>query len=230
MDGACVESADVVQVGTPFYGVFVLRGERAVLVDTGPQRSGRGVLRRLAAAGIAPEELSLIVLTHAHADHVGGAAALQRATGALVVAGLGDEPILAAGANPPLTPTGPAGRAFLPFAGSKFAPLAADLVVSERMDLRPFGVEAEVRRVGGHTEGSLVVVLTSGDVVAGDLLRSALPGPKDKPRLHFFHDDVVAAHGAVAALVAEGAGCLYIAHGGPLDAARVGAWLADGAR
>lgn len=230
MDGACAESAEVVQVGTPFYGVFLVRGERAVIIDSGPERSARGVLRRLAAAGVAPTDVSLIVLTHAHADHVGGAAALRQATGAPVAVGLGDEAILAEGTNPPLRPTGPAGRAFLPFAGARFEPVTADLVVSDRLDLRAYGVDGEVRRVGGHTAGSLVVVLGSGDVLAGDLLRSALPGPKDKPRLHFFHDDVVVAHGAVAALVADGADCLRVAHGGPLDAARVGAWLADGAR
>ncbi|HMV66903.1 MAG TPA: hypothetical protein PKA64_08645, partial [Myxococcota bacterium] len=120
---------------------------------------------------------------------------------------------------------GPAGKAFLPFAGHRFPAVQATLAVADRLDLAPWGVQGELRVVGGHTPGSLVVVLPGGEALAGDLVRSRLPGPKDEPALHFFHEDVQAAHDALRALIAEGVTCFHLGHGGPVTAERLGAWL-----
>lgn len=49
---------------------FVIRkGERFILVDAG---LGNGLAENLKAAGIAPERIDSILLTHSHGDHVGG--------------------------------------------------------------------------------------------------------------------------------------------------------------
>src|ERR1051325_1095354 len=41
-----------------------------VLVDAG--LSAREILRRLAAVGVAPENLDAVLITHEHSDHAGG--------------------------------------------------------------------------------------------------------------------------------------------------------------
>lgn len=56
--------------------VMINTGREVILFDTGngpARRPERGALRqRLAEAGIAPEQVDVVVLTHFHPDHVGG--------------------------------------------------------------------------------------------------------------------------------------------------------------
>ena len=63
---------------------FLLIGERPVVVDTGVPGSAPKVLAALAREGFAPSDVSLILITHRHVDHIGSTAAVKRATGAPV--------------------------------------------------------------------------------------------------------------------------------------------------
>lgn len=56
-----------------FTPVLVETGGETVLFDTG--LAPEGLLAALAAAGHAPEDVTLVVLTHMHADHIGGLSA-----------------------------------------------------------------------------------------------------------------------------------------------------------
>jgi len=60
-------------------------GEGIVLIDSGTGLSTEDILKHLGAYGFRPEEITHIFLTHLHADHSGGAAALKRITGAKIV-------------------------------------------------------------------------------------------------------------------------------------------------
>ena len=76
------------------------------LVDTGFPRDTSKILEGIGAIGKRPDDLRHILLTHAHPDHIGGAAALQRRTGAQVYAHRADAPIIEAGG--PFRPIVPA--------------------------------------------------------------------------------------------------------------------------
>ncbi len=55
------------------YGCYLLRADgRTVLVDAGngPERGGP-LLRELAEAGVAPDDIDLVLFTHLHGDHTG---------------------------------------------------------------------------------------------------------------------------------------------------------------
>lgn len=97
---------------------LIEEGDRAVLVDTGLRSSADAVVAELAAARI--PAVADVVLTHYDPDHVGGAAAVQRATGARVWLGGADIRILRGEAEPPTRPrrvmfrVGWLGRAELP--------------------------------------------------------------------------------------------------------------------
>lgn len=54
---------------TTFPNTILLRGPRTVLVDPGLQLQNEPVLGALAARGLAPADLDMVVLTHAHDDH-----------------------------------------------------------------------------------------------------------------------------------------------------------------
>jgi glyoxylase-like metal-dependent hydrolase (beta-lactamase superfamily II) len=55
---------------------LIVHGGRAAFVDAGANSSVPGLLQALAAQGIAREQVDLILLTHVHLDHAGGAGLL----------------------------------------------------------------------------------------------------------------------------------------------------------
>jgi glyoxylase-like metal-dependent hydrolase (beta-lactamase superfamily II) len=62
-------------IPSPYSGLLVETAERTVLIDTGAgdlsPRVGH-LLDNLRQAGIAPESIDTVLLTHAHPDHIGG--------------------------------------------------------------------------------------------------------------------------------------------------------------
>jgi glyoxylase-like metal-dependent hydrolase (beta-lactamase superfamily II) len=212
---------------TSVYAVHESGGRAVVLVDAqNPGREER-ILRRLEAAGFERGDVRALVLTHAHPDHAGSAAALARALDVPVIGGSADTERFSTG-EAPLHPTGLQGRLVSLVVSHRFPPVALDVGVDpgQSLDLGAYGLTgAAVTALGGHTPGSLVVSLDAGrEVIVGDLIRSRI-GRHRVPALHFFHDDEAAAHRALAT-VAAGATTVYPIHGGPLDAADVRDWLA----
>ncbi len=60
--------------------VVLIVDEELTLIDTGLQGSSAGIVDFIRQLGRSPEEISLIVLTHNHVDHVGGLAELKHST------------------------------------------------------------------------------------------------------------------------------------------------------
>jgi hydroxyacylglutathione hydrolase len=215
---------------------YLLLGERVVVVDTGPpdrQRSGALVRRALKAAGRSPEDVSLILATHAHPDHVGNAVALRAWSRAPIAADPNERECFEGRQRLGTTPTGLAGRLFLltPLPHQRFDPFTPDILVSETFDLRRFGVAADVYRCGGHSPGSLAVhVPHTGDLLAADLLAGGLGiggiachGRVIEPP---FHEDRPGVVRAVARLLQlDDVRTLHVCHGGPLQPHDVRAWL-----
>jgi len=61
-----------------FAAIFVRKeGDEAAIIETGTSRSLPSVLATLEAKGVAKEEVRYVIVSHAHLDHAGGAAALM---------------------------------------------------------------------------------------------------------------------------------------------------------
>ena len=66
--------------------VYLLLGERIMLVDTGWPGNAKRILSYLSSLGYGPSAVSDIVLMHCHIDHCGGAAEVKERTKATVAA------------------------------------------------------------------------------------------------------------------------------------------------
>ena len=99
----------VVQISAGQANVFLIQGDGGnILVDTATPGKADHILASLAAHGVLPEDIRLILITHGHIDHFGSAAALRERTGAPVAVHAGDAEALRQGVHQPdsLEPTG----------------------------------------------------------------------------------------------------------------------------
>ena len=69
-----------------FVYVYLVLGREICLVDSGVQNAHVLIFDYLRSQGRKPEEISLLVLTHAHPDHIGSARAIKDAVGCTVAA------------------------------------------------------------------------------------------------------------------------------------------------
>lgn len=200
-----------------------------VLVDAGLPGSEVRIGKALHRHGLSFRDIKLIVITHAHMDHAGGAAAARRASGAPILAHRGDLPHFLREVPMTFCSTGGAGRFLLrrgiilqPYVG--FQP---DILLEGEgtLDLGPYGIEGRVVPTLGHTAGSISVALSSKDALVGDLLASGIfmggilrTGHAIRPP---FEDDPQAVGRELLRLVDGGARRFYLGHGGPLEATEV---------
>lgn len=213
---------------------FLLIGQRPVVVDTGVPGSGPKILAALAREGFTPRDVSLILITHRHVDHIGSAEQLRRATGAPVAVHALDADWLRRGEGGPRPATGLGGR-LLDLTGVPSAhadPCEPDIVIGDDFTLDSVGVPGGVvLHTPGHTAGSVSALLPNGDVLAGDLAIGgvsflggiALKGYARKPP---YEDDPIVARESLVELLDRGANRFFVGHGGPLTANAVRKYVA----
>lgn len=199
---------------------YLVRGERPILVDTGGPGGATDILTALAKHGVRPEAIALILLTHGHADHFGGAAELKRLTGAPVAVHALDAPTLRTGRNPHLTATRLRASLLKPFLPNAAPPVEPDILLHGGMSLAPWGVRATVIETPGHTAGSVTVALAGGEAIVGDVLMGGHLGGTFRPgvpRYHYFAEDLGQVRASIAAILGLRPTRLFVGHGGPLD-------------
>ena len=152
--------------------VFFVKGDRTAIVDTGGPGNERNILRALKSAGIPREQVSVIVITHAHWDHCGSTNALKAALDVPVMAGWPDSEFLEKGENSPGMDLSATTRA----PGPGFDAIKADVIVRSDTSLLDHGIDAYAITTPGHTGGSLSVLASNGDCATGDFLASLYTG------------------------------------------------------
>ena len=162
-----------------------------LMIDAGLAKSAGDIEKRIRDEGVDPKNIVALVITHAHADHAGGALHFRKKFGTKIIAGAGDKNFMAKGANDPKTlcPTDSRAEGLLEETKKeKYESTTADVWVSEPTDLKPmFGIPAMVYPMAGHTPGSLVVV-TGKAAFVGDLFRGEIIG--NGATTHFFMCDL----------------------------------------
>jgi glyoxylase-like metal-dependent hydrolase (beta-lactamase superfamily II) len=155
-----------------------LETREAIVIDPGDEIAD--ILARLARRQLT---LKQIIVTHAHIDHIGGAAQLRRVTGAPVLFHQADLPIL--------------GMMEMQAAWIGVATpeqTALDQSADDGLSAGIPGLEAEVIHTPGHTPGSICLhfpkqeLLLAGDTLfAGSVGRTDLPGGDTKALLRSIH-------------------------------------------
>jgi hydroxyacylglutathione hydrolase len=148
--------------------------EAVVLVDTGQAGNEDKFLEAMSDLQKPLEDLRLIILTHTHFDHAGGARKIRALTGAPLVVHSSEAGFLQQGRTP--FPRGTRWKGKLLIALSKvlarrlsaYPPVEPDLLVEDALSLSDYGIPGEVIHTAGHTAGSLSVLLESGEAIVGD--------------------------------------------------------------
>lgn len=174
-------------------------------------------------AGIHPQDLRLILLTHGHADHAGSALALRDLSGAPVAVHRNDVSMVRSGRQATLVPTGTAGLVLGAVYGRKgsahFPSLEPDILLGDSFALNEYGIRGEVIHTPGHTAGSVSLLLGNGDAIVGDLVFPTIP--TGSPGLPFFAEDPDEVRASIGKVLAFQGGTIYPGHGGPFSSSRV---------
>jgi metallo-beta-lactamase class B len=137
--------------------VYLIDAGELVLVDAGAGQSFRRLMANIEQVGLNPGNLSTVLVTHCHIDHVGSLAELKRSYGVKIVAHELDAEAIETGDG-----------VLADFYGVDYEPVKVDREVQGAEEKLSFGsVEVTAVHIPGHTPGSmaLFVDLASGERV-----------------------------------------------------------------
>lgn len=160
--------------------VYIIETEKGyILVDAGMPDKVEKIERFLSEKNARLKDITLIIITHVHYDHVGSLAALKEKSGAEVLVHEKEKEFLEQGRT-----NFPAGTVFLSrlisklsnlVSESKFKALSPDITIEDHYDLKPYGIDGEVIHTPGHTRGSISVIINGEDIICGDTLFNFMP-------------------------------------------------------
>jgi hydroxyacylglutathione hydrolase len=142
-----------------------------VLIDSGLSMGRGRVVKEIESAGCLPGKLHLILITHADSDHTGNAAFLRRKYASKIA--MHPAEVKAAESGNMLDSRKPQAaltRMIFSLARlSKSDRFTPDFTVEDGQDLSPYGLEAQVVHLPGHTAGEIGVLTTQGELLCGDM-------------------------------------------------------------
>lgn len=117
-----------------------------ILLDTGFEETVPLIQKSVEELGFKPTDIKIILSSHAHIDHVGGHAAMQRLTGAQIYASVEDAKTLESGGADD----------FIPFPRETilYAPAKVDRRLADQERVTLGGVTLTAHLTPGHTRGA----------------------------------------------------------------------------
>jgi glyoxylase-like metal-dependent hydrolase (beta-lactamase superfamily II) len=151
---------------------FLVLGDQLTLVDTGMRGSVGRVVEYIRKLNRHPKDLSLIILTHCHMDHTGGAREIKQVLNSQVAAGEADIQYITGEKAVPRRQTGRVAKAAVGLIDRilPFVPSQVDIPLHDGQELSAGG-GMRVIYTPGHTPGSICLYMPAQKVLfAGDAL------------------------------------------------------------
>jgi glyoxylase-like metal-dependent hydrolase (beta-lactamase superfamily II) len=139
--------------------VYLIDTGKLVMIDTGAGKSIDRLVDNINSLGLIPENLTTVIVTHAHIDHIGSLLAFKQRFGVKIIAHEGDVSSIETGKH--------VGAEYY---GVDYQPCKVDEVVTGEKKCIDIGDTAfEILHIPGHTPGSIVVTFNSknGKVLFG---------------------------------------------------------------
>ena len=168
-------------VGTAGVSAYLITSPKGhILIDGILPQSVPQIISNVKALGFDIRDVKYLLNSHAHIDHAGGLAGLQRASGAIMIASAADKPFLESGD----IGHGPSG-------GMKFPPVRVDRVIGDKEKVRLGDISLTAHLTPGHSPGCTswsmatsgadrvrrqVFFHCSGTVAGQSLIPEAYPG------------------------------------------------------
>jgi len=216
-------TAEIHQIQLGLTNCYLIRDEGTVLVDGGQPKNIRKFLKTLSSLAIEPKEISLILLTHCHWDHIGSAAEIKTLTGArLAIHGNGrdfmEKDWLKMVPPPATCLWGRLIRATtvrFATAIASYPRTTVDMVLGDDdYSLSDYGIDGSVLYTPGHSSDSVSLLLGTGEAFVGDLAMNGLP-IRIGAGMPIFADDAGVVRESWRMLIDMGAKVFYPAHGKP---------------
>ena len=162
-----------------FFGMncYLIKTEAGCfLIDTGIKKKRSQLEQELTEAGCSLGDLKLLIITHGHIDHVGNAAYLRDKHRAKIAMHGGDTAMVES-ADMFIDTRGGiviglVGALIKILGLSDYERFTPDIVLEDGQDLSPYGLDASVIHTPGHSEGSVCIHTTEGDLFCGDLFNN----------------------------------------------------------
>ncbi|MFC1920414.1 MBL fold metallo-hydrolase [Chloroflexota bacterium] len=207
---------DVFQLTIRAINVILIVEEEITLVDTGLKGSSPQIIDFINQLGRSPEEISLIILTHNHPDHIGGLEELRQFTPTKIAIHKADNDTGSGRPNP-----GGFGRIFplrvlISVVHSAFATRFGDanIELSGGEILKPLG-GLEVIHTPGHTPGSISLYSAKNRLmIVGDAIRNRKRALQLPPKM--ISTDVKEAVDSIRKIASLDFNILCTGHGRPL--------------
>ena len=139
-------------VGTTELSIFLIQTEAGhILIDSGFEKTVPEIQKNVEALGFHFKDVRILLSSHAHLDHVGGHASVQKLTGARIFASAPDAALVRSGGGGPLS------------LDMTWTPAVVDHVLEDGEKVELGGTALTFHLTAGHTPGASTWTTTVTD-------------------------------------------------------------------
>ena len=200
---------------------FISTKNGHILVDGGMPGDTKKLDEVFVTAGVEPNSIRLIVVTHGHMDHMGLLAYAKESTGAKVLCHQSLSEKLADGEIEAAVAQNSFGH-FLNLmtgllemtGGADIEGVTPDILVEDSFDLTEYGLSGKIIHTPGHSQGSISIILDNGETLVGDMVREEGDGEIGPGMFYEDKETLIESLEAVALFEPS---TVYLSHGDTID-------------